>query len=148
MICTTRRPRVQKVYMPHFGNIINEFLNTPVQDVINNGGKNITSPAVNVITEDDKYVLEMAVPGHVKKDISITIEDDVLMVKSNKEAGKIDGEFRLREFNYSGFERSFSLPETVDQNKVEAAFKNGILTLTLLKKEEAKPQPVQTISIK
>jgi len=148
MTYTAIRPRRQRVYLPHFGNIINEFLNTSVQDVVTNGNKSITNPAVNVYSDEDKYVLELAVPGHTKKDINITIEEDIVQIQSNKESNQLEGQFRLREFNYSGFERKFRLPETVDQAKISATFKNGVLTLTLHKKEEAKPQPAKTITIK
>tara|TARA_B100000497_G_scaffold127480_1_gene169440 strand:+ start:376 stop:828 length:453 start_codon:yes stop_codon:yes gene_type:complete len=150
MNCTTRRPaRSQRVYLPHFGNIVNELLNTPVNHVVKNATKNATTPAVNVIKAEDRHIVELAVPGHSKKDINITIDNDILTIKSIKEKNsKESSEFRLREFDYTGFERSFTLPETVDQSKVDATFKDGLLTLTLLKKEEAIPQPAKTIKIK
>ena len=144
----TRRPKTQKVYFPNFGNLLNEFINTPVNDAIRNSSKNTSSPAVNVIKSDENYILEIAAPGHAKKDINITIDKDVLLIASKKEANNIEAEYRLREFNYAGFERRFTLPDTVDQNNVDATFKNGILSITLAKKEEAKPQPAKTITIK
>jgi len=150
MNCTTRRPvRTKNVYVPHFGNIVNEIFNTPVSQVVRSGRNNTSTPAVNVIKTDDDYTLELAVPGHAKGDIKITLENDVLTIASTKEKTLAEGtEFRLREFNYNGFERAFIIPDTVNQEKVEAAFKNGVLTLTLTKKEEAKPQPAKTIKIK
>ena len=91
MNCTTRRPaRNQKVYLPHFGNIVNELFNTPVNHVVRNGRKNATTPAVNVIKAEDRHTLQLAVPGHGKKDIQITIDNDVLTIKSTKEETTIE----------------------------------------------------------
>lgn len=150
MNCTTRRPsRAQRVYLPHFDNIVNEIFHTPVSHTVKKRSNKTTTPAVNIIRAEDKHILQLVVPGHSKKDINITINNDVLTIKSIKEKTVSENsEFRLREFDYTGFERSFTLPETVDQNKVEAIFKDGLLTLTLAKKDEAIPQSTKTIKIK
>ena len=150
MIYTTRRPaRTRKIHFPHFGTIVNELLNTAPSQAATNGTKKSTTPAVNVIKADDRHILQLVVPGHGKKDIKITVDKDVLTILSTKEIVNTEGaEFRLKEFDYRGFERSFTLPETVDQNKIEASFKDGILTITLMKIEEAIPQPAKTIKIK
>lgn len=149
MIYTTRRPaRARKVHFPDFGTIVNELLNTP-SHTDPRSQNNVTTPAVNVIKADDRHTLQLVVPGHSKKDIKITLDNDVITIQSTKEAVVTEGaEYRLKEFNYEGFERSFTLPETVDQNRIEASFKDGILTITLMKKEEAVPQPAKTIKIK
>jgi len=148
MICTTRSPRTQAVYFPHFGNLVNEIFNTPVSEAVRNGGRNVSSPGVNVSENDDRFILELAVPGHAKKDISITVDNDIMTIKSNKSTDADAVDYRLREFNYAGFERTFVLPDSVDQSKVDAKFSNGVLSITLDKKEEAKPQPARTITIK
>ena len=150
MNCTYRRPvRNRKVYVPHYGNIVNELFNTPVTQVVRNTNRKTSSPSVNILNTDDDITLNLAIPGHGKEDIKITIDNDVLTISSTIEKTKLEGgEFRLKEFDYRGFERSFVLPDTLDQENVNATFKDGILTLAIAKKEEAKPQPAKTINIK
>jgi len=97
-------------------------------------------PATN-ITEDDKaFHLEMAVPGFSKKDIRISIEKDVLKIYSErpKEEESQEQHYRVREFGQAEFCRTFSLGETVDQEGIRAEYRNGILSVTLPRKEEVK----------
>jgi HSP20 family protein len=148
MICTTRRPRTQTVYLPDLGNLLNELYRTPVKNVVKNERRRTSTPAVNIIENDESIVIELTVPGHAKKDINITIDNDVMTIKSNLTVDSDGTDYRMREFNFAGFEKAFNLPETIDQNKVSASFKNGILSITLDKKEEAKPQPPKSINIK
>ncbi len=97
-------------------------------------------PAVNIKEENDKFVLEMAAPGMSKKDFHISLDDNVLTISSEKKEEKEEKNenYTRREFFYNTFSRSFTLPENVDAEKIKADYKNGILTLTLPKKEEAK----------
>ena len=97
-------------------------------------------PAVNIIEENDKFVLEMAAPGMNKKDFHINLEENVLTISSEKKEEKEETKdnYTRREFYYNTFTRSFTLPENVDIENIKADYKNGILTLTLPKKEEAK----------
>ena len=152
MNCNTQysaRPKRARTNYPHFGNIVNEFLNTAVGDVAQKAErKNFTNPATNVINYDDRHVIELAIPGFAKKDVSITFEDDRLTVKSNREEAKGGLNYRLREFNYTDFTKSFKIPETVDSESIVASFESGILTITLNKKPEATPQPPKSITIK
>ena len=92
----------------------------------------------------------MAAPGLTKKDIKVDVDGDLLKISAIKAAEKKEGEekkYTLREFNFSTFERTFTLPESVDNQSISAKFKDGILNLTLAKKEEAKPVPARTIKI-
>jgi len=97
-------------------------------------------PAVNIKEENDKYVLEMAAPGMKKNDFHISLEENVLTISSEKKEEKEEKQdnYTRREFYYNTFSRSFTLPENVDTENIKADYKNGILTLTLPKKEEAK----------
>ena len=107
-------------------------------------------PAVNIKEDDDNYEIEVAVPGLKKDDFKIEIEHDVLTVSSQQEdESNVDEEsYKRREFRYASFKRSFTLPENkVDGNKIKANYVNGVLHITLPKKEEAKPKPVRTIKI-
>ena len=108
-------------------------------------------PAVNIEEQEDKYVLELAAPGKSKKDFDIELDNDLLTISSEiKEEHKSedkDRNFTRREFSYESFRRSFTLPDSVDTNKVKANYKNGVLLVDLPKREEAKKQPKRLIDI-
>ena len=105
-------------------------------------------PAVNIKETKAGFELEMAVPGLEKKDISIEVDKNLLTISSVKKEKegeeKKEEKYRLREFKLPSFKRSFKLPEkTVDIEKIEASYTNGILKLSFPKKEEVKLQPKQ-----
>ena len=97
-------------------------------------------PATNVMEDENAYKIEMMVPGFSKKEIKINIEKNMLMISSERQNEKNEEgiQYTRREFAYNDIHRSFELPETVDQDSIKADFKNGILTVTLPKKEEVK----------
>ncbi len=107
-------------------------------------------PAMNVKENKDNFEIELAVPGFSKKDIEVTLEDDLLHIcaKQSKEEVEEEENYTRREFNYSSFDRKLQLPDNVDQNeKVKAKYKDGILTLNLMKKEGAEEPPKRVIDI-
>ncbi|HFA48794.1 MAG TPA: Hsp20/alpha crystallin family protein [Bacteroidetes bacterium] len=108
------------------------------------------SPAVNVVETDDGYRIEVAAPGLDKKDFEVKVDKDLLTISAHKEVENetTNEKYTKREFSYTEFARNFHLPETVDPNAISADYKNGILNVTLAKKEEAKPVPPKTIKIK
>ena len=97
-------------------------------------------PAANIIDNEKDFVVELAVPGMSKSDFSIKLDKDILSisVERTEENEKDERNFTRREFRYDGFCRSFSIPEIVDQEKIKADYRNGVLSLTLPKSEEAK----------
>lgn len=99
-------------------------------------------PAVNIAETDSDFQIELAVPGLKKEDFKINIDKNVLSISAEKknENAQEDKKFSKREFSYTSFVRSFTLPETIDHNKIDAAYVDGILKLTVAKKEEAKVQ--------
>lgn len=107
-------------------------------------------PAMNVKEHKNDFAIEFAAPGFTKKDFEVSIEDNVLHVtgeKSEKEEEKEEG-FMRKEFSYNSFRRSLKLPASVNPKEdVKAVYKNGILKLKLLKKEEAKQLPKKVIEI-
>ena len=112
-------------------------------------GTNI--PAVNIKESNEGFEVEMAAPGMSKKDFKIELENNLLTISSEKreEAEKKEGDrYTRKEFSYQSFSRSFSLPEVVDADKINARYENGVLFLSIPKKEEAKPKPPKQISIK
>lgn len=109
-------------------------------------------PAVNIREGDENYEVEVAAPGLTKDDFNIELNNNVLTISSKKEMKNEEkdeeGNYTRREFSYTSFERSFTLPQdVVDLEKINASYKDGILHLSLPKKEEAKPKPVKTIKI-
>lgn len=105
-------------------------------------------PAVNIVEEPGSFRLEVAAPGYSKDEFKINVENDVLKISVEKEKNAVEGESYTRYEFYSGpFERSFVLGKSIDTSKIEARYENGILTLELAKKEEAKPQKTRSIDI-
>jgi HSP20 family protein len=106
-------------------------------------------PAANVVENENAYEIEFAVPGMGKEDFKINVENNVLTVSSEKETKNEVQEknFTRKEFAYGSFSRSFTLPKTVDVDKISAGYENGILKVALPKKEEAKTQLNREIKI-
>ena len=113
----------------------------------NHNSNNI--PAANIIEADDHFDIQLAVPGKKKNDFKIELEEGVLTISSQIESNsnEEDSSFTRKEFGYSSFIRSFNIPDTVSTDKISANYKEGILTVSLPKKEEALPQPKKLISI-
>jgi len=103
-------------------------------------------PATNIIENEDNFELNLAVPGFEKKDIKIDLEDNLLTISSEKEIEEENVNFSRKEFTYQKFSRSFTLPKTVNAEKIKADYKNGILSLILPKVEEAKLKKAIQIS--
>ena len=106
-------------------------------------------PAVNVKETDDTYEITMAAPGLEKKDFKIDVNGSLLTISAEKEEKKEekDETYSRREYSYRSFARSFSLPEDIFKDKIDANYMNGELKLTLPKKEEAKTMAHQKISV-
>jgi len=112
-------------------------------------GNQYRLPAANVIEHDNDFMVELAVPGMNKKDFKIDIENGNLKISSEKKFEKEEKEedYTRKEFSYNSFMRTFSLPETVDADKIKANYVDGILKLTLPKKEIAKKTAKRKIAI-
>jgi HSP20 family protein len=108
-----------------------------------------TVPAVNIIESKDEFSIEVAAPGLDKKDFEIDFHNNVLSISCRKEMKneQKDEKIMRREFSYSSFKRSFSLPEGADSEKIKATYKEGVLRVSIPKKEEAKEKPARQISI-
>lgn len=117
-----------------------------------NGNSNGTStPAVNIQETEDGFNLEVAAPGITKEDFNIELDNDVLTIssedKTEKETAEKNGSYTRKEFSYSTFKRAFSLPDSVDSEKISASYKDGVLIIELPKREEAKVQAKRMIEI-
>jgi HSP20 family protein len=106
-------------------------------------------PAVNIREDEKNYFLDLAIPGIDKKDLKIDINEDVLTISSEKKTEneeERDG-YKRKEFSYSSFCRSFYIPENANKEKIEAGYKDGVLNVTLPKREEEKTKITREIKI-
>jgi HSP20 family protein len=111
---------------------------------------NTTLPSVNIKENADEYKVEVAAPGFDKNDFKLQLDHDLLTISSEKKVEtetKDDERFTKREFSYQSFSRSFTLPQTADGDRIQASYDNGILNVSIPKKEEAKPKPTRMIEI-
>lgn len=130
----------------------------PLTDMVNNlfdnelgdfFGKRFSDPAANIIENNDSFELALAAPGMHKDDFTINLENNILTVCSEMEDEKREEgkNYTRKEFYYGSFSRSFTLPKTIDLEKIRADYENGILKITLPKKEEAKLDTRKEIKI-
>ncbi len=136
------RPNLSSWIQDWFGRDLNTLLDT-------NFNSGMSLPAVNIRETNEAYLVEMAVPGMKRSDFTIDVDHDVLTISSSvEEHGNTDeGAYTRREFGYSSFKRSFTLPESVDDSGIRANYKDGLLKIHLPKKEEARPKPMRSIKV-
>ena len=125
-----------------FPSLFDDFFK-PWNEWFSNGGimgKTMKMPAVNVTENQDNYLVSLAAPGLKKDDFHVDISGNLVTISSEKEETKEDKEknYTRKEYNYSSFSRSFTLPEDVKQDKIEASYEDGVLQISLPKKEESK----------
>ncbi len=136
-----------------FPSLLDKFFEGNMMDwnTWNFAGSNSTLPAVNVSENEDEYKLDVAAPGMTKNDFKLNYDNGRLTISSERKEEKEEknGEtFTRREFSYQSFQRSFSVPENViNADKITAKYDNGILHVTLPKREEVKPKPAKEIKI-
>jgi HSP20 family protein len=122
-----------------FPNVFDNFFK-PWSEFFETGnvpGRMATVPAVNIVENNSDYKVSLAAPGLTKDDFTIDVADNMLTISSEKEEQKESQEkqYTRKEYSYSSFSRSFALPENVKQEAIEARYENGVLQLTLPKKE-------------
>ncbi len=111
-----------------------------------------TLPAVNIIETNDDFRIEVAAPGMKREDFKVELDNNMLVISSEREEKNEEkdknGNYTRREFSYQSFQRSFALPENmVDGEKISARYKDGILHITVPKREEAKLKPARQIAV-
>lgn len=122
---------------------VNPFVNTVFDNLFNDNfiSDRLVSrvPAVNISESEKSFKVEMAAPGLDKSDFKINVDKNLITISAEKKEETVGEEklYSKKEFNYSSFSRSFTLPETVDYSNIEAAYEGGILILTVGKKEDA-----------
>lgn len=123
--------------------LLDGIFNVDLPKFVNETSTSKYVPPVNILEKEDQFILEVAVPGVEKEAINVEVNDNMLTISKEKvddktEATETASKFTRKEFNFSSFKRTFTLPETVDAHLISATNTNGILSIVLPKKEEAK----------
>lgn len=129
--------------------LANDWLSSPFGNWRTSG---TTLPSVNVRETNDAFHIEVAAPGMKRDDFKVELDNNFLTISAeveqkNENTDERDG-YTRREFSYQSFQRSFALPENkVEGEKIAAKYVDGILNITVPKKEEAKPKPAKQIKV-
>jgi HSP20 family protein len=136
---------------PRLGLGLNDFFE-PWSEWFQDGAlsRSLTVPTVNITEDKTSYNLSLAAPGLTKKDFKIDVEGNLLTISAQKEENKEekDKSYTRREYNFSSFSRSFTLPEGVEQDKIDASYTDGVLKLAIPKNEKAHQKNHKEIAIK
>ena len=144
---STRR---NKSSIPSLSSWVDDLFETGMgTGFLSNFNTGMTLPAVNIKETKDEFYLEIAVPGMKKSDFNIDVDNKILSISSEKSEDHVEKEenYTRREFGYSSFQRTFTLPETVESDHINAKYNDGILIVHLPKREEAKEKPAKRISV-
>ena len=128
-----------------FPSLMNEFFNDDLR--MNLFNRRHSVPSVNSVENNDSFEIDLAVPGMKKDDFTIELNDKILVISSDKSNHDQNERTRLNEFNYSSFQRSFRVPESVELDKIKANYKNGILKIKLPKRKDSITKPNRVIDI-
>ncbi|MEM5567008.1 Hsp20/alpha crystallin family protein [Psychroserpens sp. AS72] len=134
----------------NFPSWLDDIFNRDLPSVFSsNFNTGITLPKVNIKETADAFKVEMAVPGLKKSDFQLDLDNQVLSIsaESKNEDEKNEDNYTRMEFGYSSFKRTFTLPESVNEDEINANYQDGILSILLPKKEEARQKPPRTIEI-
>lgn len=122
--------------------LLDNFLFEKNDNSFRNNYETFSIPAVNIIENLTNFAIEIAIPGFSKENLIIEAEEDTLKVASKKidkkEEDQESTQYLSREFNYSNFERLFTLPENINTEEIQANYNNGVLKIMLPKVEEKK----------
>ncbi|MFD2563042.1 Hsp20/alpha crystallin family protein [Aquimarina rubra] len=147
---STARTNSNSLTFPTWSSWIDEMFNRDLPSVFtSNFNTGLTLPKVNIRETKDAYFVDMAAPGLKKSDFHIDLDNQILSISSEmkESAEQQDENYTRREFGYSSFKRSFSLPETIKEDKIKAEYTNGVLSIHIPKKEEAIQKPPRSIKI-
>jgi HSP20 family protein len=133
-------------YFPSvFESFFSDFMNSDLAE------KNVfrSVPSVNISETPEKFLVEIVSPGMKKEEFKLEVENKVLTISAERKEEKKDenNRYTRREFSYSSFSRSFTLPETVMTDTISAEYKDGILSIIIPKKEAEKQKPVKEIVV-
>ena len=138
------KPQNGRVHFPRFSNWFDTFGENEFQT------EGVRTPAlVNTKETKDSYKIEVAAPGFAKDNFKLSVEDQLLTISAENSENKTNEEekWTRKEYHFAGFKRSFTLPKTVDAEKITAEYKDGILHVNLPKQEENKAKGAVEIKI-
>lgn len=150
----SRQGSGEREYTPGIPTLFNSFFGNDLPGLFNfefpsfgRIAKNL--PAVNIRERRDDFVVEVAAPGMTKENFDIDIDNNMLHIsaEANYKRSEEEENYTRREFQQTSFSRYFTLPDSVDADKIEAKYTDGVLCITLPKKEEAKAKPPKKIRI-
>lgn len=141
----------QNSLFPRFSDLWEDFLGKDMMEM-SRWGKGLSMPAVNIEEKPAAFEVSMAAPGMQREDFKIEVHSGVLTVSSEKEdkheEKDKEGNYTRREFKYQTFSRSFTLPEAIDRDKIEAKYTDGILAIHVPKLEPTKQEAKKKITVK
>jgi HSP20 family protein len=129
-------------------NVVDEFFNRGIGELIGYDHA-FSVPSVNVVEKSDSFTIEVAAPGLEKGDFKVSVENGCLNISAKREKSEEvkEGKYTRREFNYTSFNRSFTLPDTVNPEGVHGIYENGVLRVDLPKREVAQLENARVIEI-
>ena len=129
--------------------LMENFFGRDLFDLGNVAAAGATLPSVNIKETKDNFIVEVAAPGMRKNDFKVRLENNQLIISSEKESSdeKSDQEYTRKEFSYESFQRTFTLPQSAVSENITAKYQDGVLDITIPKKEEEKQKPSKEIKI-
>ena len=130
-----------------FGNGFNSSDVLDIENDLLDGGLKV--PLANISETKDEFKVDLSAPGLKREDFKVEVEDGALTVSSEKEEEKEENKenFKRREFSYNSFSRTFELPENVLEDKINAKYDNGMLHISIPKKESTASKPKKAIKV-
>ncbi|MFP4017615.1 MAG: Hsp20/alpha crystallin family protein [Bacteroidales bacterium] len=132
LLSTYRKPTMERRTESNFSELLNRFFDDEKRDDC----QYFALPPANIKETDDNYIIEMAVPGFDKKDFNIELNESILKISVNKKPEEQN--YLRKEFQFNDFSREFKLSDKVEQDKIKGQYENGMLEITIPKKESAK----------
>jgi len=120
----------------------NKIQRYDTEEVLAQKNYRLAVPYSDIFAYENGYRINIDMPGVPKDKFSVKVDQDELLVKGEIDK-TVEKEYYFNEMNYSGYERTFVLPDDVDIDKIEASYNNGVLSITLNKKEEFKPKLIE-----
>ena len=141
------RWRKNESSLPSFSSFFQDFWG---DETFGRSGGSVAMPAVNILEQDHQFEIELAAPGLKKEDFNVNLDNNVLTISAEQKKSEAseDKLITRREFSYSAFSRSFTLPDTIEEEQIDANYEDGVLKLFLPKKETAQKKASRDIIIK
>lgn len=149
MFCTISKPVSRIHYHPMRSRVYREPKVAGKKESSEGRDEKVSTfnPPTNVLETQENFIVDVAVPGYNREEISIEIDGNQLVLTGEKKLSETMAKYRLHEFNTGRFRKIYRIPSTVDVSNIDATVQEGILTIKLNKKAEFIPQPPRKINI-